>query len=85
MMTSLIIVEMKVFSKRGPRLGYGLIGLEIHLLVFDGAPQPLDEHVVAPAALAIHADIDRVGLQDVCEGLGGELRPWSVLKICGAP
>ena len=74
-MTTVIIVEIEVFSKRGASLVYGCVGLEIHLLVFDGAPQPFDEHVVPPTALAVHADIDRVGLQAVCEGLGGELRP----------
>src|SRR6516162_9284773 len=33
-----------------------VIGPQIHLLVFDASPQTLDEHVVAPSALAIHAD-----------------------------
>ena len=70
-----MIIEVEVFSKRGTSLGQGFVGLEIHLLVFDRAPQPLDEHVVAPAALAIHADVDRVGLQDVREGIRGRLRP----------
>ncbi len=80
-----MIIEVEVFSKRGASLVYGCVGLEIHLLVFDGAPQPFDEHVVPPTAIAVHADVDRVGLQAVCEGLGGELRPLSVLNICGAP
>ena len=84
-MTSLMIIEVEVFSKRGSRFEYGCVGLEIHILVFDGAPQSLDEHVVPPAALAIPADVDRVGLQAAREGLGGELRPLAVLKICGAP
>ena len=64
-MTSLMIIEGEVFSKRGSRFWYGCVGLEIHLLVFDGAPQPFDEHVVPPTPLAIHADVDRVGLQAV--------------------
>ena len=70
-----MIIEVEVFSKRSSCFGYGCVGLEIHLIVFDGAPQPFDEHVVPPTALAVHADVDRVGLQAVCEGLGGELRP----------
>ena len=74
-MTSLMIIEVEVLSKRNSRFWYGCVGLEIHLLIFDGAPQPFDEHLVAPAALAVHADIDRVGLQAAREGLGGELRP----------
>ena len=47
-----MIIEVEVFSKRGASLGQGFVGLEIHLLVFDRAPQPLDEHVVPPTALA---------------------------------
>ena len=74
-MTSLMVIEVEVLSKRSSRFWYGCVGLEIHLLIFDGAPQPFDEHIVAPAALAVHADIDRVGLQAAREGLGGELRP----------
>ncbi len=31
-----------------------VIGLEIHAFVFDAAPQPFDEHVVAPGATPIH-------------------------------
>ena len=30
--------------------------MEIHVLVFDAAPETLDEHVVDPASLAVHAD-----------------------------
>ena len=32
--------------------------LEIDFLVFDAAPQPLDEDVVHPASAAVHADLD---------------------------
>jgi hypothetical protein len=34
----------------------GLLRCSGHLLVFDAAPQPLDEHVVAPRAFAVQAD-----------------------------
>src|SRR2546427_13177767 len=69
------------------------IGVEVDLLVFEAAPQPLDEDVVHVAALAIHADGDRVTLQGVGEIVAGELaapslrwgRLWSVLKISGRP
>ena len=50
------------------------LGPQIHLLVFDRAPQPLDEHVVPPGALAIHADRDAVALEHAGEGRAGELR-----------
>jgi hypothetical protein len=32
----------------------------IYLLVFDAAPQPLDEHVIPPGAFAVHADRNAV-------------------------
>ena len=38
------------------------------MLVLDRLPQPLHEHVVAPAALAVHADPDVVATQDIDEG-----------------
>jgi len=37
--------------------------MQINLLVFDLFPQPLDEHVVAPAAAPVHADGDFVVLE----------------------
>src|SRR2546430_895515 len=49
------------------------LGSEIHLLVLDAAPQPLDENIVSPGALAVHADGDRVSDQYVSECRAGEL------------
>jgi hypothetical protein len=56
-----------------------------YLLVFHGFPEPLDENVVAPGALAVHTDGDAVREQDAGERLAGELAAWSVLKISGLP
>ena len=42
--------------------------MQVHLLVLDRAPQPLDEHVVSPAALAVHRDADAVAHQQAGEG-----------------
>src|ERR1700710_295525 len=52
----------------------GFVSPQVHLLVFDAAPQPLDEHVVAPCALAVHADGDGVAGEHAGEGRAGELR-----------
>src|SRR3982074_1700389 len=49
------------------------IGVEVDLLVFETAPQPLDKDIVRVAALAIHADRDRVVLQGAGEVVAGEL------------
>jgi hypothetical protein len=37
----------------------------IHFLVFDGSPQVLDEDVVAPGALALHADSNMDGSKNL--------------------
>src|SRR6516165_7031518 len=50
------IVEIEIASDGAAGFANAVIGPQIHLLVFDASPQTLDEHVVAPSALAIHAD-----------------------------
>src|SRR5213076_3296220 len=67
------VVEVEVTADRSARLGHAVVGPQIHLLVFDAAPQPLDEDVVAPSALAVHADGDGVLDQHASEGRAGEL------------
>ncbi len=60
------VVERDVTPKAGLRFGYAVIGVQIHLLVLDAAPEALDEHIVAPASLAVHALHDTVGGQNRC-------------------
>ena len=50
----------------------GLAGVD--LLVLEGVPEPLGEHVVPPAALAVHADPDLVGPQHSEKVRAGERR-----------
>src|SRR5215218_8577761 len=57
------IVEGQVSADRGPGLADRVVGPEIHLLVLDRSPEPLNEDVVPPGALAIHADGD-AGLEE---------------------
>jgi hypothetical protein len=54
------IVEVEVAPDGGARLGHIVVGSEIDLFVLDAAPQPLDEDVVPPGALAVHADRNAV-------------------------
>ena len=61
-MTSLIIVEIEVFGKGGSCFRNRFVGLQVHFLVFDGAPEAFNEDVVPPPPLAIHADGDLVAL-----------------------
>ena len=66
-------------------LADAFVGPQIHLLVFYGAPQPLDEQVVVTAALAVHADCDAIAQAAPSEFLRVNCAPWSVLKISGVP
>jgi hypothetical protein len=47
--------------------------VQVNLFIFDRFPQPLDKHVVAPAAFAIHADGDAVILEQLCKFQAGKL------------
>src|SRR6202051_5164117 len=59
-MRALSIVEVEIAAQRRASLCDRVVGFEIYLLVFHGFPEPLDENVVAPGALAVHADGDPV-------------------------
>ena len=72
-MLALLIVEIEPTANTGFGLGHTRIGVEVDLLVFEAAPQPLDEDVVHAPALAVHADGDAVILQRAGEILAGEL------------
>ena len=67
------VVESDVAADPGAGLGDTGVDPQVDLLVFDGSPQPLHEDVVAPGALAIHADPDLAGGQNLDEVGGGEL------------
>src|SRR5207249_7496004 len=67
------MVEIEVHGYFLARLGHRVVGVQVNVLVLDRLPQPLDKHVVAPAALAIHADADGMALQHADELAAGEL------------
>ena len=50
-MTPSPVVELKVAGQPCPERGGCLVCMEIHVLVFDAAPETLDEHVVDPVIL----------------------------------
>src|SRR6266404_3277772 len=58
-----------------PALGVVAVGVafEVDVLVFQAAPQPLDEHVVDPATAAVHRDLDANRRQRAGEDGAGEL------------
>ncbi len=68
-----MVVEPEVTLQALPGGTDRWVSSQIHLLVFHAPPQPFDEHVVAPAALAVHADGAAVLLQPPGEVQAGEL------------
>src|SRR3954447_13906484 len=68
---ALVLALFVIVAEPGADAGFGLgdagIGVEVDLLVFEAAPQPLDEDVVHVAAFAVHADRDFVALQGASE------------------
>ena len=67
------IIKVQIAANRSAGFADAVVGPQIHLLVFDAAPKPLDEHVVPPSPLAVHADGDPVLDQHTSERGTGEL------------
>jgi hypothetical protein len=76
-MRSPAVVEVQVSADRTAGLADAFVGLQIHLLIFDAAPQPLDEDIVPPSPLAVDAETPLIGL---CRFPGPALPP--LLFVC---
>src|SRR6266851_6929472 len=74
-MRALAIVEFQIAADRGACLADAVVGSEIDLFVFDRAPEPFDEDVVAPGSLAVHADGDSVRQEQAGE-VGAGATSW---------
>src|SRR3954468_6045496 len=72
-MRSACVVEVEIPADRSTGLGDGAVSSEVDLLVLDRSPEPLDEDVVAPSTLAVHADPDPIAGQYPGEDFAGEL------------
>ena len=59
-----VIVESEIGGKAYPSDGDSVVAEDIDLLIFDAAPQPLDEDVVQGSASAVHRDSDSTIDQD---------------------
>jgi hypothetical protein len=68
------VVSAKVTCQRCAGFCPIRVGPHVHLLVLDAPPQPLDEHVVDPSTLAVHADSNAGVLEHFDPFLAGELR-----------
>src|ERR1700675_4258108 len=67
------IIEIQISAEGSPRDADAVVGMQINLLVFDRFPNALDENIVAPGALAVHADRDLAGDQNARKGFPREL------------
>src|SRR5215210_5053282 len=52
-----VVVEWDIAAQPAARFARRRIVVQVHLLIFDRAPQPFGEDVVERAALAIHANL----------------------------
>ena len=85
-MRATAIVEVEISADRIACFADGFVSPQVYLLIFDAAPQPLDEHVVAPCALAVHADGDAVaGEHAGVKAAPVNREPWAVLNISYLP
>src|SRR5437660_10590687 len=67
------VVKFQPGANTGLGFGHSRISMEVDLLIFEAAPQPLDEDVVHTPALAIHADHDPVPFQGAGKVVASEL------------
>jgi hypothetical protein len=67
------IEEFKIADKLRSGFGNALIGMQINMLKFHASPESFDKDVIDPPALAVHADLDFIVLQDLREIVAGEL------------
>ena len=72
-MRSVLVVERQVLPHSLTGGADAVIGPQIHLLVLHAPPQPFHEHVIPPAAGAVHTDLDAMVFQESRELLAGEL------------
>src|SRR5665811_345981 len=79
-----IVKGVDISAYGGPCLRDTGVGPQVHLLVFDGPPQALDEDVVSPGAFPIHADLDLVLEQQAADLNLSGLSP-AVRRSCAAP
>src|ERR1700731_2751377 len=67
------VVKFQPGANTGLGFGHSRISMEVDLLIFEAAPQPLDEDVVHTPALAVHADHDPLPFQGTGEVVASEL------------
>ena len=57
---SLCVIELEVAFQMIPGLRDGIIRMQVDFFILDTAPQPFNEDIVHPTALAIHGEMDPI-------------------------
>lgn len=55
-MHPLVIVEPDVVAEPEPRFPWAPVVVQVHLFIFDGAPEPFREHIIPGSPTPIHTD-----------------------------
>ena len=66
------VAKAEMAAKTGPVFRHAGMGVQIELLVFDAAPQPLDEDIVAPGSFPVHAGLDAMARQHAGKFVAGD-------------
>src|SRR5262252_4110936 len=85
LMRAFVIVELEVTADARPSLRHQPVIPQVHLFVFQRAPQSFDEDVVQTSPAPVHADSDIPFFQHAGELLTGELRPLIAVEDLRAP
>src|SRR5262245_66624204 len=84
-MRSSCVVEVQVAADRDAGLADTVVGVQIHLLVFDTAPQPLDEHISRQAPLLSMLIVIALSASTPVKAAPVNCEPSSVLRMSGLP
>src|SRR5262249_21284318 len=79
------VVKLEPRGDADVRLAAVSIALQVDVLVFEGPPQPLDEHVVHPSAAAVNRDAHTGGTVRGGEGGTGKLTALVGIEESGSP
>jgi hypothetical protein len=83
-MRSGLVVEHQIAFHALMRSPNRLVGVQIHLLVFDTFPASFHTHVIPPATFSVHAHLNAVVGQEPRELLAGELASLVGVEDLGA-
>ena len=68
-----LVVKVDPSADAGAGFRASFVSVQVHVLVFEWAPEAFDKYVVQPAAPAVHGNADSLISQDVGKGKAGKL------------